>query len=327
MKSATMSVVALVRSLRAKRLSEADFEKLSGAASILSAAAILNNMPAYKDRVGPSANPQSIGEELRSGLYEDIAKISRYSRAAGHDFTDYFIFRTDVEGLSDAIAALHAGTHDFTISFSAGYEKLSRLNLLETAGAHDLAGLMKSAEGTRYKELLTNVLTEYTRTGDIIRVEAGLTHGADIRFLEVSGGRRRGMDIPSASFRKTGLFRLRAAESDLTLIKHFARAARFDVPREARIALSSPVITTLTDSKLAALADLDDPSRLPEILAGTDYSQLDTSDVETAADAALAKILDRTLIYSFDPDELVFAYILSKNTEIRRIVGCLDSKE
>ena len=327
MKAAAMSVVALVRSLRANRLGEADFEKLSGAASVLSAAAILNGMPAYRDRVSPSANPRSIGEDLRSGLYADISKISRYSRAAGHDFTDYFIFRTDVEGLSYATAALHAGTHDFTISFSAGYEELSRLNLLKTAGAHDLAELMKSAEGTRYEALLRSVLTEYARTGDIIRVETGLTRGADIRFLEVAGGRRRGADIPSAAFRKTGLFRLRAAESDLTLIKHFARAARFDVPREARLALSSPLITTLTDGKLAALADLDDPARLPEILVGTDYSRLDTADVETAADSALAKLLDRTLIYSFDPDELVFAYILSKNAEIRRIVGCLDSKE
>lgn len=324
MKAAALSVVALVKSLWADRLRDADFEKLSGAASGLSAVSVLSNMPAYRGCVGSSANPLTVGEDLKSALWADIRKISRYSHAAGRDFIDYFIFRTDVEALSDAIAALHASTNDYALSFSAGYKELSRLDLIKTAGARDLKELIKSAGGTRYEGLLKDVLKDYISSGDIIRVEAGLSRAADIRFLEVSGGKKRGADVPSAAFRKTGLFRLRAAESDLALIKHCARAALFDVPQSARLAIASPVITALPEGKLAALAALDDPGKLSAVLAGTDYSGLDTSDLETSAENHLADILYNTLVYSFDPDELVFAYILSKKAEIGKITGTIN---
>ncbi len=324
MNSAALSVVALVKSLWADRLRDADFEKLSGAASALSAVSTLSNMPAYRGYAGSSANPLTIEEDLKSALWADIKKISRYSHAAGRDFIDYVVFRTDVETLSNTIAALHAGTNDYALSLSAGYKEMSRLDLLKTAGARDLKELMKSAEGTRYEGLLKDVLTDYVNSGDIIRVEAGLARGADIRFLEVSGGRKRGKNVPTASFKKAGLFRLRAAESDLSLIKHCARAALFDVPKDSKLALASPVITALPENRLAALAALDDPGRLPGILAGTDYSGLDTADPETSADNRLADILYKTLVYSFDPDELVFAYFLFKKAEIGKITGTIN---
>ena len=260
-----------------------------------------------------SLNARRADDDNDGGHYvKDLKKIALYADSSGNSFYKYFIFRTDVRQLYFALAALHAQSADYILTFPAEYNEISRLDLIALAGAKDLNGLMRAVKDTPYEEAMRDALTEYARTNSVLIAQTVLEKAADVKFTEYAGGAkgRAGAGTePSKKFRQSELYALRATESDLALIRYFSRLTRFSIPDSERAALGDPAFTLLPEPRLRLLTRLRTTEDLPEILSGTPYSALDPADVEGSASGILRNKLNKTLTWSVDPDELVFAYL------------------
>ena len=315
MSNASNAVLALCRAFYGKRISDIEYDTLSGCRSLSEFVSNMRSTELYSTSFhNAHPNTLSIESAIDSSSFERFEKIFRYERAIGDRFYEYFIVRKEIDEILKITLMVFAGTPEkYIVDMSPYSAKKASFDLFGFARVKDFNDVLFILAGTRYEKLYSNILNEVDLT--YLKFENAFESYFDDYLSKLikkcfSGGERK--EIIDIITRKR----------DLQLILRRIRICRFYpymFDSDVKITDDYP-FSEFTGKQISTLYSARSEAALREFIKGTVYkNEAYAEDLEKALYKNLYGYIKKVFRYSSHPGAVTYCYLFLAENEAKNL--------
>ena len=318
-------ISAKLKAMRAKMLTEQDFEKIAQFPTVADAFSWLRKHPGYEKALASipelDVHRGDVERVLNLSIYEDYQRIYHFADAGQRKFlTLYFkryevslikrCFRLAVDGKS--VLPLLYGAEDF-------FARHSKLNIQRLDDANSLAEAIAALEGSEYYAPLSRLMGEEVSLFDL---EMALDMYYFAQIWKSRGKIASGADLAVL----TEAF---GAKFDMINLNWIARSRRYSgLTSQDVLAMLIPVEHHIHRKDLKALTAAETPEAFAEALAGTwyakRYEELTPQTLEEGYVTVLKGTLEKESVKHPHSMAILWSYLYRKEHEVDRLTTALE---
>lgn len=156
-------LTAKVRAMSGKLLTPEQFQEMSSLRNVTEVFAYLKKQPVYENLLEKedenNLHRGKVEAIIKRSLFQDFAKLYRFSNMEQRTFLDAYFMRYEIEFLKSVIRTIFSGQPDKAevSEYQEIFERHSALNPAKAAEAENMDALIQSLAGTPYERTLQMV--------------------------------------------------------------------------------------------------------------------------------------------------------------------------
>lgn len=156
-------ITTKVRAMESHLITDAGFREMASLETVPDAVEYLKKIPSYADIFTKLDETQLhrgiIEQNLNLALYQDFAKLYRFSNLSQRKFLDLYFMHYEIAILKKCLRnALDHREFDLDLSlFQDFFDKHSKLDLMKLSGSENLAEFIANLDGSPYYDLLAHL--------------------------------------------------------------------------------------------------------------------------------------------------------------------------
>lgn len=247
------ALFAKIRSMHGKLMKPQEFEELSKQPDVPAAIEYISSHTAYgeylRGHIG-SLHREDFEKLLRNSILKDYLKIKKYVKQADEQVLRAVICRYETTFLKNVIRGCVSG-YKASAAPSPEMIEVAEFDAENVSRAEDISALMKTLEGTPYKEPIAS-LYQRGRNPNLFEIETSL----DIYYF------RRIWKTVNKYAGNSGIKNIIAQEADILNLLWIYRCKKYySISNEVIYALMLPVHGTLNPAKIKELIESADFDR------------------------------------------------------------------
>lgn len=327
--SAYSGITTKVRAMKSQFFSDTELRAVASQESVADAVDYLKSFPSYQQIFsgleGDTLHRGVIEQRLNLSLYQDFAKLYRFSNLSQRKFLDLYFMHYEISILKKCLRnTLDHRDFDFDLSlFQEFFDKHSKLDLMKLSGTENLSELIANLDGSPYYDLLTHLsdtsepnLFDYEMLLDLMyfktmwKNKSKFLSGSEQKILSQCFGSRLDMLNIQWIYRSKKYYRLQAADIYALLI---------------------PVQYRLKKEEIIKLAESGSLEEFYAVLQTTFYGGLELADLQEQPDLEdlYEQVLNRIHRITSQRNPYSIAslnsYLYFKELEIGRIITVIES--
>ncbi len=182
-------ILAKVRAMYGKRISEQDYKSLISCSTVADVAMYLKNHTSYAkelfDLNEREVHRGSLENLVKKKLFHDLESLCRYEISTRNSFAEYTIVRTEIEQIIHSLMYLVSGRPaEYIYSLPMFFNKRTKINLMDLASIKDYDDFLKTLEGSDYEKILKEYKPKKDEQLDISAIEKALYNYLYGKFFE-----------------------------------------------------------------------------------------------------------------------------------------------
>jgi V/A-type H+-transporting ATPase subunit C len=156
-------ITTKVRAMESHLITENQFREMAGLLTVSDAVEYLSHLKAYQglfsDLEGSSLHRGAIEQRLILSLYQDFAKLYRFSNLNQRKFLDLYFMHFEIDILKKCFRNAMGNNHlDIDLSvFEDFFKYHSKLDLMKLSSSGNLSDFVSNLEGSVYHDLLSGL--------------------------------------------------------------------------------------------------------------------------------------------------------------------------
>lgn len=322
-------ITTKVRAMKSHFISDTQFREMASLDSVAEAVDYLKQFPSYEQIFLSLDEGQlhrgTIEQRLNLSLYQDFAKLYRFSNLSQRKFLDLYFMHYEIAILKKCLrSALDHRKFELDLSlFQDFFDKHSKLDLMKLSGSESLSELISNLDGSPYYDLPAHLpdtskpnLFDYEMHLDLMYFKAMWKNKS--KFLT-----RDEQKILSQCF---------GSRLDMLNIQWIYRSIKYyRIPSVDIYSLLIPVEYRLKKEAIIRLAEAGSLEEFYTQLQNTYYGGLELADLNEKPDleGLYEKVLNRIhkITSQHDPYSIASlnSYLYFKELEIQRIITVIES--
>ena len=316
---------AKLRAMKAKLLTEEDYDRICELASVADVAAYLKKKPAYEQSFAQLSEFEvhrgEVERLLTLSIYDGFRRIYRFADAGQRKFMELYFKRYEVSLIKRAfrlaadqksILPILYGAEDF-------FRKYSQLNLQALDDANSLPEAVAALEGSEYYAPLARLAEEEITLFDL-EMALDMYYFGQIWKRRGTIAKGEDLEVLTEAF---------GAKFDMINLNWIQRSKRFKGLNAGDIlAMLIPVENRLHRRELTRLAEADSREHFAQALAQTWYAkryrELTPSSLEEMYVEVLRTTLERESRSHPYSMAVIYSYLYQKEHEVDRLTTALE---
>lgn len=322
-------ITTKVRAMESHLITDSQFREMSGLETVLEAVEYLRRLPTYRglfqDLEDEELHRGAIEQRLILSLYQDFAKLYRFSNLSQRKFLDLYFMHFEI-GILKKCFRNSMGQNKLSIDLSVFrdfFAKHSKLDLIKLSSSSDLHEFIANLEGSPYYDILSHLDDQETPTLFDYEVHLDLLYFRTIWKV-------MGKYLSNAE--KELLTRCFGSKLDLLNIQWIYRSKKYyNLPPADIYALLIPVNYHLKKEQITKMAETGTMDEFYSVLKTTFYgrkSGLELSEkpnLERLSEDVLDKIYHSTSKQNPYSIATLNSYLYQKEEEIQKIITLIES--
>lgn len=322
-------ITTKVRAMQSHLITENQFREMAGLSTVSDAVDYLSHLKAYQglfsDLEGTGLHRGAIEQRLILSLYQDFAKLYRFSNLNQRKFLDLYFMHFEIDILKKCLRnAIGDDQPDIDLSiYEDFFKNHSKLDLMKLTASRSLSDFVANLEGSVYHGLLSG-LTD-TREPTLFDYEVHL----DLLYFKTIW---KVMGKHLKKEEKELLTRCFGSKLDLLNIQWIYRSKKYYHLQPADIyALLIPTNYHLNKEQITKMAEAGTMEEFYAVLKTTFYGRktnietFDAPDLEQLTMAVLDKIYRSTSRQNPYSIATLNSYLYFKEEEIQRVITLIES--
>lgn len=322
-------ITTKIRAMESHLITDSQFREMSGMETVLEAVEYLRHLSTYhglfQDLEDAELHRGAIEQRLILSLYQDFAKLYRFSNLSQRKFLDLYFMHFEI-GILKKCFRNAMGQNRFSIDLSVFrdfFRKHSKLDLLKLSSSSDLHEFIVNLEGSPYYDILSHLDDQENPTLFDYEVHLDLLYFRSIWKV---------MGKYLSSQEKELLTRCFGSKLDLLNIQWIYRSKKYyHLPPTDIYALLIPVNYHLKNEQITKMAETGTMDEFYSVLKATFYgrkSGLEFSEkpnLELLTEEVLNKIYHSTSKQNPYSIATLNSYLYQKEEEIQKIITLIES--
>lgn len=322
-------ITTKVRAMESHFITDAGYREMASLESVSDAVGYLNRIPSYAAIFGSFEEEHlhrgMIEQRLTLSLYDDFAKLYRFSSISQRKFLDLYFMHYEIAILKKCLRnALDHQNFDFDLSaFQDFFDKHSKLDIIKLSSCGSLQELITELEGSPYSELLSHLSDKGEPTLFDYEMNLDLMYFKAVWKLKSKMLTRNETKILSQCF---------GSKLDMLNIQWIYRSKKYyNIPPADIYALLIPVYYRLKTGDITRMAEAGSLEEFYSALQDTFYGSLELTDLNEKPDLEelYEKVLNRIhrITSQRDPYSMAVlnSYLYYKELEIHKIITVIES--
>lgn len=318
-----------VRAMESHLITDSQFREMAALESVLSAVEYLRHLKTYdglfSDLDDEKLHRGAIEERLILSLYEDFAKLYRFSNLDQRKFLDLYFMHFEIDILKKCFRnAMGRNRLDIDLSiFKDFFSKHSKLDLLKLSSSSDLHEFIANLEGSIYYDLLAHLEEGFEPTLFDYEVHLDLLYFNTIWKVKNKYLSKSEQELLTRCF---------GSKLDLLNIQWIYRSLKYYHLNSADIyALLIPIKHHLKKEQITKMVESASMDEFFSVLKTTYYGQKsemelrEKPDLEQLTSEVLDKIYRSTSRQNPYSIATLNSYLYFKEVEIQKIITLIES--
>lgn len=322
-------ITTKVRAMESHFITDAGYREMASLESVSDAVGYLNRIPSYAAIFEPieaeHLHRGMIEQRLTLSLYDDFAKLYRFSSISQRKFLDLYFMHYEITILKKCLRnALDQQNFDFDLSvFQDFFDKHSKLDIIKLSSCQSLQELIQELEGSPYSQLLSHLSDNGEPTLFDYEMNLDLMYFKAVWKLKSKMLTRNEVKILSQCF---------GSKLDMLNIQWIYRSKKYyNIPPADIYALLIPVHYRLKTGDITRMAEAGNLEEFYSALQDTFYGSLELTDLNEKPDleGLYEKVLNRIHRITSQKDPYSMAalnsYLYFKELEIQKLITVIES--
>jgi len=320
------AIATKVRALRAKMLTEADWQKLCSLASVQDVLAYLKASPGWKEAMARIKTAEPGAQELESALrlevFGEYEKLCSFAYGEDRRFLLNIVYKIEYELILSALRRISSTRELPPDDIPDFFRKHSRVDLDAISQSRDLSELMAATKGGVFEDILKSA----PRAADGLPDYAWVSSAMEKRYYSLVYSR---LAKGYGGLGKKALVESIGMQADLLNIVYLLRLRRLLGPSRRIPELLIPVRYKLTDDFILELAGAPSDSEAMAVLNKSRwksyFESFEALGIERYYERAVEEFC-RKLISSSAPSLCIpHAYLTLKEIECHKLIRLIEA--
>lgn len=316
------AILAKVRDMYGRRISDTDYERLLNCKSVSEVAQYLQANTHYSS-VLASVDAKSIHRGIleniiKRKIFYDCGRLCRYDFSLGEGIARCIIIRTEVEYILQALISLVSGKpFDYVQSMPEFFNKHTKINLLALSKATDYMGFLDAISGSAYRKIMEQISPLQGEVMDLLRAESVLYEYLYGTIFGTIGKHMHGVA-------KTDMLEIFNSYVDFINFVRVVRIKRSGIDTQKGIIKSWGLKPRVITEMLKATTEEEAFTIMKQTPTGRQLGRIVYNSIDDIPLKSVYRLCKHKIRFSVNPSVVMIAYVFLVEIELSNVITIIE---